>query len=110
MSGNFFIRDIYLQTYQKRDKGKIFFESKNQLCHAHQQCKDVFEINIVYSNFFAIYMCHMAPSTSTLKIRFSNLAQGHTWTCCLLTSESILDFQEDKLFKSIRYIFFLLLL
>jgi len=38
---------------KKRAGAKKNFVSKNQFCQAHQLCKEIFEICIVFSNFSA---------------------------------------------------------
>ena len=72
-SGHFF-DPWYLKKDQKMAGTEKNVVSKNQFCHAHQPCKEIFEICIVFSHFSA--RASNGPQYSNFGNRSSKLGPG----------------------------------
>ena len=82
---------------KKKARAKKIFVSKNQFCQAHQPCKGIFEIFIVFSNFSA------RASNGSHYSNFENWClKMKSWglyhAYILWKSGLILDFQEPNLY------------
>ena len=86
---------------QKKARAKKIFVSKNQFCQAHQPCKGIFEIFIVFSNFSAraSNVSHYSNFENwCLKMKSWGLYHAYI----LWKSGLLLDFQEPNLYYYVR--------
>ena len=91
-SGHFF-DPSYLKKGQKRAGTKFFLVSKNQFFHAHQPCKGIFDICIVFSHFSARPSnCSSSNLGGNWCLKMKSRGLYHTYI--LWKSGLLLDFQQ----------------